>query len=286
MTARERMLEGVPVRERFAHPAGVRTAILEAGAGPPIVLLHGGIECGGPVWVPVVEDLAQRYTVVVPDLPGLGESAPVDDLPAVLDEWFRDLVADACAEPPVLLAHSLGGSLAAELASRRGQLLRQLVIYGAPGIGPYRMPLGLRVVAVRFAVRPTRKNGERFERWAFHDHAGFRAREGRWLDAFGDEGRAKARVPYVKRAMQRLIAHGTKRIPDDELRRIPVRVDLMWGRQDRFVPLTLATDASARLGWRLHVIEDSGHVAHIERPASFLASLETILAGAAERAAA
>lgn len=59
--------------------AGVATSVLQAGQGPPL-LLHGGIECGGPYWAPVVSRLAERHLVVVPDVPGLGESEPVERL--------------------------------------------------------------------------------------------------------------------------------------------------------------------------------------------------------------
>jgi 2-hydroxymuconate-semialdehyde hydrolase len=49
---------------------------------------------------------------------------------------------------------------------------------------------------------------------------------------------------------------------------------LLWGRQDRFVPLGLAEAARARLGWPLHVVDDAGHVPHVERPDAFLHTLD------------
>ena len=69
--ARQRLVAGLPVTERRVEPAGVSTAVLEAGDGPPLVLLHGGIQCGGVYWAPVISRLAERHRVVVPDLPGL-----------------------------------------------------------------------------------------------------------------------------------------------------------------------------------------------------------------------
>ena len=72
--------------------------------------------------------------------------------------------------------------------------------------------------------------------------------------------------------MRRLIARGTKRLPDAELRRIPVPTSLLWGRHDRFVPLELAEGASERLDW-LRLVDAAGHVAHIERPDAFVAAL-------------
>jgi hypothetical protein len=53
-SARERMLAGLPTTERRIELAGVSTALLEAGDRPSLVLLHGGIECGGAYWAPVI----------------------------------------------------------------------------------------------------------------------------------------------------------------------------------------------------------------------------------------
>ena len=44
------MLAGLPTSERFLDLDGVTTAVLEAGDGPPLLLLHGGIERGGAMW--------------------------------------------------------------------------------------------------------------------------------------------------------------------------------------------------------------------------------------------
>lgn len=275
--ARGRLLAGLPVSERRLQLAGASTAVLEGGEGPPLVLLHGGIECGGAVWAPVVSRLAQSNRVVIPDLPGLGESEPVDRLDAAtFGDWFAALLRLTCDERPTLVSHSLGGSLAARFADRDG-VLRRLVIYGAPGIGPYRMPIGLRVMAIRFGLRPTERNAERFDRWAFFDFDRVREQDAAWFEAFSAYTRARAAVPHVKRTMGQLLKTGTKQIPDTELQRIEVPTTLLWGRHDRFVPLDLAEAASARLGWPLHVIDDAGHVPHIEQPDVFLHALQTVL---------
>lgn len=149
------------------------------------------------------------------------------------------------------------------------------MIYAAPGIGPYRIPLGLRVVAMRFGLRPTERNAERFDRFAFFDFDGARRRDPAWFEAFSAYTRQRAAVPQVKRTMGRLLKAGAKQVPDSDLRSIEVPTSLIWGRQDRFVPLALAEAASSRLAWPLQSIEHAGHVPHIERPRAFLHALET-----------
>lgn len=276
--ARERMLAGLPLTERRLDVGGVSTAVLEGGDGPPLVLLHGAIECGGAIWAPVVTHLAESHRLVIPDLPGLGESEPLARLDAAaFADWFAALLRMACDETPTLVAHSLGASLAARFAVRHPELLRRLATYGAPGIGRYRMPIGLRVVAVRFGLRPTERNAERFDRWAFFDFDRAREQEPEWFEAFGAYTRSRAVVPHVKRTMGQLIKAGTDQIPDTELRSLEVPTTLLWGRHDRFVPLGLAKTASTRLGWALQVIEYAGHVPHIERPDAFLRALQTVL---------
>jgi 2-hydroxymuconate-semialdehyde hydrolase len=270
---RQQLLAGLGATERRVRVAGVDTALLEAGAGPPLILLHGGIECGGVYWAPAIARLAAHHRLVVPDVPGLGESEPVARLDAgAFDGWFAELVRATCDEPPALIAHSLLGSFAARFAAGRGELLRSLAICAAPGVGPYRMPLGLRAVAIRFALRPSERNAERLQRWAFFDLDAARRRDAAWLDAFAAYLRARAAVPHVKRTMRQLIGAGTTRIPDAELRRIPVPATLVWGRHDRFVPLALGAAAGQRLGWPLRVIDDAGHVPHIERPDAFVSA--------------
>ena len=88
----------------------------------------------------------------------------------------------------------------------------------------------------------------------------------------------------MKRTMRSLIRGGTRRIPDNDLRRIDAPVALITGRHDRFVPLALTAGASGRLGWPLRVIDDAGHVPHIERPEAFIAELQTALRGPTGRA--
>jgi pimeloyl-ACP methyl ester carboxylesterase len=277
--ARQRLLAGLPLSERRVELAGAVTAVLEGGDGPPLVLLHGGIECGGVYWAPIVTRLARSYHLIVPDVPGLGESEPVARLDAeAFGGWLAALLRLIGDEKPALVAHSLVGSLATRSAALQGDRLSKLVIYGTPGIGPYRMPLGLLVAAILLDLRPTERNNERFERWALHDLTRTRRRDADWFDAFNTYSLYLATVPRVKRTMRNLIQTGTKQIPDGELRSVKVPTALLWGRHDRMVPLRLAEWASARLSWPLHVVEAAGHVPHIEQPEAFVRTLSTALA--------
>lgn len=275
------LLAGLPGTERRLDIAGVTTVVLEAGDGPPLVLLHGGIEVGGSYWAPLIPALAQHYRVIVPDAPGLGESDPVPG--AALDQerfdtWFAATIDGTCAEPPAVVAHSLLGTYAARFAVRHGARLRSLVIYGAPGVGPYRMPLGLILTAILFDLRPSLASHRRFARWAFHDPSATAARHPEWFAAFNAYCVSRGKVPHVKRTMRRLVRHGVSEIPRAELAAINLPVALIWGRHDRMAPQVLASHAAAVQGWPLHVIEGAGHVPHLEQPDAFLETLMPVLA--------
>jgi pimeloyl-ACP methyl ester carboxylesterase len=86
-------------------------------------------------------------------------------------------------------------------------------------------------------------------------------------------GRLLKGVPIQARCLNVNGIATSVQIPDAELRRIEVPTALRWGRHDRMSPLRLAQRANARLGWPLHVIDDAGHVPHIEQPNAFLAAL-------------
>jgi pimeloyl-ACP methyl ester carboxylesterase len=242
--------------------------------------LHGGIESGGAYWAPVVERLAESHRLVIPDVPGLGESAPLADLSVdAFAAWFDELLEATCDDRPALIAHSLAWGMSARWAARDGGSLRRLVIYAAPAIGPYRIPLGLAIRVAMFDLRPSEKNAERLDRFGFFDFDAARRRDHHgWLEAWSSYARERAPVPHVKRTMRWLIKTCTKEIPDTELRRIEVPTTLIWGSHDRFVPLALAERASARLGWPLRVIDEAGHVPHIERTEAFLNALPADIA--------
>jgi pimeloyl-ACP methyl ester carboxylesterase len=277
-TLRDRMLADAPVIHRTIDVGGVATSLLEAGSGDPLVLLHGGIESGGIMWTPVLAELARTHRVVVPDVPGLGESAPVSRLDvATFTDWFERLLELTHLDRPTVVAHSLIGSMAARCVARRGDMCGRLVVYAAPGVGPYRMPWRLRYVAIRFAIRPTERNAERLDRFALLDLDATRGRDPGWWAAFEGYTRERATRRHVKRAMNQLIAAQTKPIDDDELRRIAVPTSLVWGRLVRLVQLSIGENAALRHHWPLHEIDGAAHAPHVEQPERFAETLATVL---------
>ncbi|MGH6990784.1 MAG: alpha/beta fold hydrolase [Stellaceae bacterium] len=108
------------------------------GEGMAVVLLHGGYGSWGH-WLRNIPALATRYRVIVPDLPGLGESAmppPTDHLDDISDIVFDGLTTVLAPGAPFhLVGFSFGGHLAGRIAVRAGGRLRSLTLVGAGGLG-------------------------------------------------------------------------------------------------------------------------------------------------------
>ncbi len=109
---------------------GTTIAYQEFGAGPPLVLVHGGV-CDRTYWAPVVPTLAEHFTVVTVDRRGRGASG--DAATYAIEREFFDIatVVDAFNEPVHLLRHSYGAICALE-AALRTRNLRTLTLYEPP----------------------------------------------------------------------------------------------------------------------------------------------------------
>ncbi len=97
----------------YHHTDGARVAYREAGAGPPLALLHSGM-LSHKEWEPVVEQLSYRFRVVLPDLPLHGDSEQRPRHPYTLD-WFAEVMAGFSAEVlgprPLLAGHDAGAEI-------------------------------------------------------------------------------------------------------------------------------------------------------------------------------
>lgn len=276
----EGLLAGLPVAERRLQLDGIDTVVLEGGRGPSLVLLHGGSPAGAALWAPVIAGLAEHHHVLAPHLPGLGESAPAPTLDAAsVATWLAALLDRICQDRPALVTHSLPGGFAARFAAQHADRIDRLVLVATPALGRHRPPPALLLAALRLNLRPSRRNLERFARWTYLDPARTRADRGAWHDALEAYLLARAAVPHVKRSMRQLLGAGRRPIPAAELQRTGTPTALLWGRGDRMAPLNVAEATSATFGWPLHVIDDAGHLPHVEQPERFVDALERILHG-------
>jgi pimeloyl-ACP methyl ester carboxylesterase len=286
MPERKRNLR--PVREvtaptlQFRTIHGYKRAYRIAGSGPAILLIHG-IGDNSTTWNAIQAKLAQRFTVIAPDLLGHGRSDKprADYSVAAYANGMRDLLSVLEIERVTVVGHSLGGGVGMQFAYQFPHLVERLILIGAGGVTKDVN------VALRLASLP-----------------------------MGSEALALLRLPLVLPALQtagRILgkALGTKglgndvanvlRILDDlpeptassaftrTLRAVvdwrgqivtmldrcyltqAIPVLIVWGTRDVVVPVRHAWMAhSAMPGSRLEIFEGSGHFPFHDDPARFI----------------
>jgi 2-hydroxy-6-oxonona-2,4-dienedioate hydrolase len=255
------------------------TRIIEAGSGPAVIFAHGlGARCDR--WRSTVERVAgQGYRAITYDLPGHGFASKEQDGPADVPALASHLlqVMDALGiDRAVLAGTSLGAHIVAYAACEAPARVLALVLVGALGIVPIDP-----VVAATISrnVRATQR--EQFVgklNFVFHDAAMV-------TEALIEEEFRMNTAPGAIAAFSRMGDYLTTRISEDyvasRLRALypPDKLLLVWGAQDKAVPLSVAHECRAALGNpSLAVIENANHVPYFEQPDAFDAALIPFLA--------
>ena len=130
-------LSGVTSRDTQAGPYRLR--YLEAGSGPPLLLVHGLGSNAAQDWGRLIAPLARSYHVYAPDLPGFGRS----ERPATADysipmqvEAVRAFLGKVGVPQARVAGISMGGWIAARLAGEHPELVERLVLVAAAGMRP------------------------------------------------------------------------------------------------------------------------------------------------------
>ena len=282
MNTRDRLLAGLPVVDSRLELAGIATAVLEGGAGPPVVLLHGPGEFSA-VWGRAIPDLATSHRVIVPDLPGHGASGLPDgrlDLDRTL-AWLSELIERTCDHPATVAGHLLGGAIALRFAANRPDRVRSLVLVDSFGLGWNLPKLRFAVPLAAFIVRPTEHTRDRFLDKCFVDFDGLREQFGDQWDAFSAQALEWAQTKTSKATLRSLMSEfGLRPIPAADLAQITTPTSLIWGRHDLQTPLRVAEAASAKYNWPLHVIDGARDDPFFEQPAAALRALRAVLPAA------
>ncbi|MGB0096710.1 MAG: alpha/beta fold hydrolase [Solirubrobacteraceae bacterium] len=261
-------------------------AYAEAGAGPVLLLIHG-IAGTYKNWEAVIEPLARRYTVVAPDLPGHGGSAPGagDYSLGALAIGLRDLLITLGHERATLVGHSLGGGIAMQLAYQFPELTERLVLVSSGGLGPEVSPV-LRAAALPGAdlfiaatAKTASKAGAAVARGL--GVVGLRpspdvAEVARGYASLSDRARRAAFLATLRS----VINWGGQSVDasDRLYLNAGIPVLIIWGERDPIIPVGHGERAhEAFAGSRLEVFEGVGHLPQLESPGRFVAVLERFL---------
>ena len=112
---------------RPRSPFGALAAV-RAGRGSPLVLLHG-VGLRAEAWNAQIDALAEHVAVIAPDMPGHGQSAPLEVPPSLAA--YSDRVAEALDEAAFVVGHSMGAMIALDLAIRYPERVRALAALNA-----------------------------------------------------------------------------------------------------------------------------------------------------------
>ncbi|MFT4081611.1 MAG: alpha/beta fold hydrolase [Nocardioides sp.] len=277
-----------PYATRFQTIHGHRRAYVLAGrrlgTAPVLLLLHG-LACDHHDWDPVLARLADRYTVLAPDLLGHGESAKprADYTLGAYANGMRDLLTVLGIDTVTVVGHSFGGGVAMQFAYQFPERTERLVLVDPGGLGPEVTPLikaiGLSVfepVAALLTLPGLRQLNVAALR-ALAPLGGARTHDldevARILDSFKDR--------ETRAAMHRLVVsvidrHGQVISMRDRAyltESMPLAV--IWGAADRVIPASHA-EIAAEIAPKAEVtvIPDAGHFPHKDKPEEFVAILE------------
>lgn len=240
----------------LATPKGTTCRFLEGGSGPALVFLHGA---GGlSEDDPLLARLAASHRVLAPELPGFGQSSGEELLEDMLDFTLHGLDVLGCldVERPVLVGHSLGGMIAAEMASVCPAAVSALALLAPAGLWLDDQP-----AADIFSVLP-----HDLPALLFHDPS--RAAT-RGMD-FSDD---QALIDFFVDNARRLGTAGKLLFPIPDRRlskrlyRLRAPALILWGESDRVMPPVYASAWAGHLrSARVVTVPEAGHMLNVEQP--------------------
>ncbi len=255
--------------EQRVRLAGAGIQLFKGGDGKPLLLLQG--EMGHPGWLRYHRELAEDRTLYIPSHPGFGASPRLDWIMNMRDMagWYLQALDDLGLGPVDTVGFSLGGWLAAEMATMSPQVFERLVLVSPAGIRPpageiYDMFL---VTARDFMTDsvldseatpefgeycPEKPSPELAEQWEVNREQACRLS---WRPYMFYPG-----LPHLLR----------------RLKELPTLV--VWGMQDRIVPVSAAqvyNDSIPRS--RLELIDGCGHRPELEQTDRFVSLVRDFL---------
>jgi pimeloyl-ACP methyl ester carboxylesterase len=242
---------------------------LEGGGGEPLVYLHGagGMTPGDPL----LAALAERYHVYAPYLPGYGETEDCPDLRDMLDYTLHtwDVVEGLGLKNPIVVGHSMGGMIAAEMAALAPNDLTRLAL-----IAPAGLWLNDHPTPDMFALLPYE-----LPKYLFHDPVAGAAMMTSGLKI--DD--PKFLQDYLVRNARQLGMAGKLLFPIPErglvqrLYRIKAKTVIVWGESDRMIPPVYGAAFEAGItGSRLISVPEAGHMIVLEKPNAAVEAVATL----------
>jgi pimeloyl-ACP methyl ester carboxylesterase len=261
---------GNPEIGATADANGIKTNYLEAGAGDPVVLIHGS----GPGvtsyanWRLVMPALAENFRVVAPDMVGFGFSERPANIEYGIQTWADQVVGlmDTLELPTAhLVGNSFGGAIALRIAAKHPDRVGKLVLMGSMGV-PFPITEGLERV---WGYQPSFENMRKvldvfaYSRDLVNDELAEVRYRGSIQPGFQESFAAMFPAPR-QRWVEAMCT------PEDDIRRLPHRTLIVHGREDRVIPVQTSLRLMELIdNADLSVFSHCGHWSMIERTADF-----------------
>jgi pimeloyl-ACP methyl ester carboxylesterase len=241
------------VQQGFVRIPGADVHYLEAGQGPPLVLVHG-LAASWRWWTPVLDQLTAHHRVYAFDLPGFGATRTT--------RWFSlksagrvvcQVMAALGLEQADLLGHSMGGRICMDVAVNCPSQVRRLVLVSTIGLpfGKSYAEVGLDLVRESRATPPE------------------------YLELVRTDAR---RVSFLQLALATLEV-----LSDDfrdHLSRIQAETLILWGARDQLTRPDRARELARLIpNARLAILPEAGHNPMWEQPAAFSRPVLSFLRG-------
>ncbi len=270
-----------PASGRIVRAAGRDIFVVEAGEGPPLLMLHGGGPgaSGMSNFSRNIPTLAGRFRVIAPDMPGYGRSSKGLDRKDPFGELAQAMLGllDALAvEKAHLLGNSLGGSCALRLALEAPERADRLVLLGPGGIDTGRRPPTeglLHLLDYYSGEGPTREKFEQFLRNDLvFDGAALPDALIATRYAASIDPEVVANPPLV-RPKDLSDARALDLTLDPRLSGLQTPTLVLWGVEDRVNPASGGRSLQERMpNCDLYLFSRTGHWVQWERAAQFNAA--------------
>ncbi len=288
--ARQRWAAGLSLRQ--TQVAGHRWvyAVREADKAdaPTVVMIHG-FTGSKENWYPLAERLRGRYRLVIPDLPGWGDSERIkgQDYGFVAQSErvaaFIDQVAKRQGSQVVLLGHSMGGGIVALTAADHPQSVARVGLFDAAGVRFKDNAFGIEVLAGKnpFGVEDD-ASLKRYLDTVFYIDAAKPSIP--WPASRAVIGWRKQQAPFEQSVLDRIGRSDERFLPGQAAARIRQPALLLWCRQDAVIDASAMDLYAAQMPQASKVLLDGcGHMSIVEKPDEIAAAVETLINQGAPR---